>query len=188
MYVCQFVFKQCCVFFCQNFHLCVRLHQTVASPFTTPVLPCVSQIQKLLDAQSKVPESPRASPEEQQEQAIQTSVLSEPLKKTSVSIAVGTGAHNLHYSISLFCFTSFSSTSNQLNTFKNVHIGASLFWSAPDQSSIHEEQSECDPEANSTVSSKLCSETIHHSREELSPATPRHSTSSPQHKYDITCC
>ncbi|XP_058256148.1 SCL-interrupting locus protein homolog [Hemibagrus wyckioides] len=109
-----------------------------------------AQIQKLLDAQSKVPEPLPAPPEEQQEQAIQTSALSEPLKKTSVSIAVGTGA--------------------------------SLFWSAPDQSSVHEGQFiECRPEANSTASSTLSSEKVHHSREEQSPVTPRHSTSSPQH-------
>lgn len=61
----------------------------------------------------------RASPEEQQEQAIQTSAISEPLKKTSVSIAVGTGAQKLD-SISLLCFTSFTSlskSSDQLNLF-----------------------------------------------------------------------
>lgn len=57
----------------------------------TLTLPCVSKIQKLLDAQSKVSEPPQAPPEEQQEQAIQTSAHSEPLKM-SVSIAVGTGA------------------------------------------------------------------------------------------------
>ncbi|XP_026786096.3 SCL-interrupting locus protein homolog [Pangasianodon hypophthalmus] len=109
-----------------------------------------AQIQKLLEAQSKVSELPRASPEEQQEQAIQTSALSEPLKKTSVSIAVGTGA--------------------------------SLFWSAPDQSTTHDDHRWTDPpEANSTVSSRLGSEKIQHSREEQSPVTPRHSTSSPQH-------
>ncbi|XP_053369800.1 SCL-interrupting locus protein homolog [Clarias gariepinus] len=102
-----------------------------------------AQIQKLLDAQSKVSELPPASPEKN---PIQTSALPEPPKKTSVSIAVGTGA--------------------------------SLFWSAPDQSSEIEGQFiQCHPESNSTGSSRLSSETIHQSREEQSPATPRHSTS-----------
>ncbi|XP_047666344.1 SCL-interrupting locus protein homolog [Tachysurus fulvidraco] len=109
-----------------------------------------AQIQKLLDAQSKVSEPLSASPEVQQEQVIQTSTLSDPLKKTSVSIAVGTGA--------------------------------SLFWSSPSYSSVHEGQSiECHSEANSTVSSRLSSENILHSTVEQSPATPRLSTSSPQH-------
>lgn len=69
-----------------------------------------------------------------------------------------------------------------------MNTGASLFWGASDQSSINEGQSvECDPEANSTVSSSVVSEKNHHSREERSPATPQHSLS-PQTKYDVTCC
>lgn len=56
----------------------------------------VSQIQKLLDAQSKVSEPLQVSAEErQQEQAIQTAAVSEPQKQTGVSIAVGTGAATL---------------------------------------------------------------------------------------------
>ncbi|KAI5101143.1 SCL-interrupting locus protein-like, partial [Silurus meridionalis] len=109
-----------------------------------------AQIQKLLDAQTKVPEPAQASPEDPQEQAIQTSVLSEPVKKTSVSIAVETGA--------------------------------SLFWSAPDQNSMLEAQTlGCHSDTNSTGSSRLCSEPVHQNREEPSPATPRHSVSSPRY-------
>ncbi|XP_066504386.1 SCL-interrupting locus protein homolog isoform X2 [Hoplias malabaricus] len=120
-----------------------------------------AQIQKLLEAQNKVYEPLQASKEEhQQEQAVQTSAFSELQKRTSVSIAVGTGA--------------------------------SLFWGALDEDSSHDDQSlDCHPEAewatsgndHSTVSSRLCSEEGHQSREEAGSLTPQHSTRSPQ---DIT--
>ncbi|XP_017556747.1 SCL-interrupting locus protein homolog [Pygocentrus nattereri] len=116
-----------------------------------------AQIQKLLDAQSKVSEPSRASAEEHHlEQSIQTSAFSEP-KKTCVSIAVGTGA--------------------------------SLFWSDPGQDSTldgqsldghSEHQRQTSGSCDSTVSSRLCSEEVHHSREEEDPGTPPHSTRSPQ--------
>lgn len=136
-----------------------------------------------------VSEPPRTPPEEQPEQAIQTLALCETLKKTSVSIAVGTGAQKNMKHEKTFVFNSIHYITNQPNTFKNINTGASLFWGASDQSSVNEGQSvECDPEANSTVSSSVGSEKNHHSREEQSPATPQHSISSPQHKYDVTCC
>ncbi|XP_072516360.1 SCL-interrupting locus protein homolog [Salminus brasiliensis] len=118
-----------------------------------------AQIQKLLDAQSKVSEpSQEPSEEHQQEQVTQTSAISEPQKKTSVSIAVGTGA-------SLFW-----SGPGQDPT----HDGPSL---------------ECPPEPQwqtsgndgSPVSSRLGSEEAHHSRDEQGPGTPLSSARSPQH-------
>ncbi|XP_076847805.1 SCL-interrupting locus protein homolog isoform X2 [Brachyhypopomus gauderio] len=115
-----------------------------------------AQIQKLLDAQSKVSEPSQTSTEVhrgQQEQAIQTPVLSEPQKKTSVSVAVGTGA--------------------------------SLFWSCPGHGPPDDDQPpQNPPEAlwqtsdHSTASSGLNSEEeANHSGGDPSAVTALHSTS-----------
>uniref|UniRef100_A0A4W4G8H4 STIL centriolar assembly protein n=1 Tax=Electrophorus electricus TaxID=8005 RepID=A0A4W4G8H4_ELEEL len=120
-----------------------------------------AQIQKLLDAQSKVSEPSHASTKEhqgQQEQAIQTSAFSESQKKTSVSIAVGTGA--------------------------------SLFWSCPGHNpSDHSQPLESPPEAqwqtsdHSIACTGLNSEEVNDSGEVRSPGTPLHSTTSPQDNF-----
>uniref|UniRef100_W5LFN7 STIL centriolar assembly protein n=2 Tax=Astyanax mexicanus TaxID=7994 RepID=W5LFN7_ASTMX len=119
-----------------------------------------AQIQKLLEAQSKVTEPSQTAPVDHQlERVTQTSAaVSEPQKKTSVSIAVGTGA--------------------------------SLFWSGPDLDTKHGGLSlECPPEPqwqtggndSSSVSSRLSCDEVNHSREEEGPGTPLHSSRSPQH-------
>ncbi|KAI4872952.1 hypothetical protein NFI96_023634, partial [Prochilodus magdalenae] len=116
-----------------------------------------AQIQKLLEAQSRVSEPSRASAEEcHPEQSTQTSAFSDPKKKTCVSIAVGTGA--------------------------------SLFWSDPGQDSTHDQSFDGYPDTqwqtsgdcDSAASLRLCSEEVHHGRDQEDHRTPLHSTRSPQ--------
>ncbi|XP_056304333.1 SCL-interrupting locus protein homolog [Danio aesculapii] len=112
------------------------------------------QIQKLLESQSK---APRVSREHDAQLQRPSQVPASPPKRTSVSIAVGTGA--------------------------------SLFWSTPQEISIHEAsslewQTETEPKSgcqnDSTVTSRVRSESVCHYSEENSPGSPQHPTS-PQH-------
>ncbi|NP_775351.2 SCL-interrupting locus protein homolog [Danio rerio] len=112
------------------------------------------QIQKLLESQSKVPE---VSSEQNAQQQRPNQVPASPPKRTSVSIAVGTGA-------SLFW-----STPQETST----HEASSLEW-----------QTETEPKSgcqnDSTVTSRDRSESACHYSEEHCPGSPQHPTS-PQH-------
>ncbi|XP_062868725.1 SCL-interrupting locus protein homolog [Trichomycterus rosablanca] len=116
-----------------------------------------AQIQKLLEAQNKVSGPSQASAEKQYEQTIQTSSLSEPQKKTSVSIAVETGA-------SLFW--------GGPGPEGSMHEGQ-----APEEQP--ETQWQCSGEENGPAFCRFDSEDTQCS-EKRSPATPPHYTS-PKH-------
>ncbi|XP_016131607.1 SCL-interrupting locus protein homolog [Sinocyclocheilus grahami] len=110
------------------------------------------QIQKLLESQSKTPPVSSAEHDTQQERDNQTPTS--PPKRTSVSVAVGTGA-------SLFW-----NTSQEAST----HEAPNLDW-----------QTEIDPKSggqnDSKVTSRLGSENACHYTEERSPGSPLHPTS-----------
>lgn len=111
------------------------------------------QIQKLLESQSK---APQLSSEQDGQQQRTNQVPASPPKRTSISIAVGTGA--------------------------------SLFWSAPQETSTHETsnlewQTETETKSgcqnDSTITSRVRSESACHYSEEHSPGSPQRPTSPP---------
>ncbi|XP_065101003.1 SCL-interrupting locus protein homolog [Paramisgurnus dabryanus] len=111
------------------------------------------QIQKLLESQSKTPTKLSGEHDRRQERSNQTPASPEPPKKTSVSVAVGTGA-SLYWK-----------GPQEAST----HQASSLEW-----------QTETDPKSGGQNDSRLGSENTCQDPEEPSPESPLQPTS-PQH-------